>query len=214
MPLSPLITGERIATALGKTYSTLSATEQQRYTDAAAEASAAVRAFVDRDFEVNNAADPATTRTFEYDGSGMLEINDAVEVTGISVAVPFAQTFTPEQWEARPFNGPVYDYISLPSGIGLVSREMGFTRNLDRYEGPLRAEPTRVQVTARWGWPSVPANVQRAAVWTAINFIENPRPYISESIEGYSRTIGPAPTEAIPERAQALLMPFLRFTMV
>jgi hypothetical protein len=207
--LADLITPTLLYNALNVAPGDLSPQEVDKYAEAIAAASAAVRAWTDRNFEA--ATGTATTRTFEYDGSGVLEIDDCTSVTGVAVTVPNGvdRSLTPVEFSPRPFEGPIFDYITMSPSWGQISREMGFTRNLDRYEGPLGYQPT-IKVTATWGWPEIPADVRRAVIWTAVALVENPRPFISESIEGYSRTIGPAPFDAIPQRAAALLAPYTK----
>jgi hypothetical protein len=90
---------------------------------------------------------------------------------------------------------------------------MGFRRNVDvlAAEGRLRQPAAVLSVDATWGWPIIPTDVKQAAIWTAMSIKDNPGPWLTESIEGYSRTIGRSPSDAIPERAKMLLAPYLHW---
>lgn len=161
----------------------------------------AVRKYTDRDFA---AAPTTTTRTYRYDGSGYLDIDDVSSITAVTFQPGGS---TPSFWTAQPDDTPIYWWLELPS-IRQPSPEMGFTRNEDLFGSPLVAS---VAVTGTFGWPGgtggVPGEVKMAAVWTLAAWIDNPLPYVSESIEGYSRTqaLPAGIRDAIPQRAQSLL---------
>lgn len=160
------------------------------------------------------------TRSFEYDGSGYVDIDDAVSVTGIEASIPWASNyvFTADEWyplPARRDDSPVYWYLAVPGFPGGASPEMGFTRNADvlAAEGRWRSRPTTLQVTASWGWPEVPSDVKIAAKWALDDWIAR-RPETAapaESIESYSRgalgggNMSEAVAWAIPMRARDLL---------
>lgn len=173
-------------------------------------ASAAVLSYTDRDF-----ASAAVTeqRTYEWDGSGYVDIDDASAVTAVTLSWDSVDTAVPSsQWRAQPQTGPVYTYVVVPSKYGFGSPEMGFTRNLDVYaeENGIGYLPPLVKVDATWGWPVVPDDVKQAVVWTAAAMSENVTPFITESIENYSRTVGMAPRVALPDRAKDLLAVYQR----
>jgi hypothetical protein len=67
-----------------------------------------------------------------------------------------------------------------------------------------------VEVTAVWGWPEIPEDVQQAAVWTAAAFAEDARQITSESIEGFSRSMNTLAPTALPLRARDLLDQYRR----
>lgn len=205
--MADLTDTDRLYAALGIASGDLESSEVEKYENAIAAASDALRSWADRSFETPQVTE---TRTFQYDGSGFLSIDDCTDITDVSVVVPNAsdRPLVTAEYGMDP-SGNVIDYITLAPHWGLVSRQMGFAYNLDRYEGPLPGS-RQIKVTANWGWPAIPEAVQQAAVWTAIALAENPKPLISESIEGYSRTIGPAPFDAIPPRAMALLTPYTK----
>lgn len=202
-----LITLNELKVALG--VPTTTTNQDAKFSAAIEAATAAILVYTDRDFGTVDVTEP---RTFEYDGSGLLEIDDAETITAVSLAISnYTTTLTTEQWEAQPHRGAVYTYLLLPFGSLIASPQMGFKQNLDRYE-PFQTEPTIATVTATWGYNTVPADVKQAAIWTAISMSESPRPYTSEAIADYSHSSQPEryDVEAIPERARALLEPYRR----
>lgn len=182
-----------------------------------------IRAFTERDFGA-----PAVTeeRIFEYDGSGYLDIDDAVSISTVKLAYPLGTDITLEStdWTAKPArrdDSPVFTYIVMPGYVGATagSPEMGFTRNLDIYarERGSYALPANVKVTATWGWPEVPEAVQQAVVWTLEEWRSRPsgEGLTAESIEGWSRAWGTrqgasAAALAIPARARDVLAAYAK----
>lgn len=165
-----------------------------------------------RDFTLNVPADPATQREFIGEETGFTTIDDAVIGTATQVqtvdSTGVVTTLTPTQWLLQPGAAeyPVAWYVQTYPLLR-ESPYMGFARNMDVLyrEGRLgTTEQFLVRVTAKWGWPEIPGSVKQAAIWTTIAFMDNPKPYISEAISGYSRT-REAATDAIPGRARDLL---------
>lgn len=149
------------------------------------------------------------TRYFPYDGTGTLFIDDATSIASVRLE---GRLLSPSEWLTGPHNEPVVWWLDLPTFYDRRQGRdvMGFTHNGDKIDR-LLPSTIMVEVVGDWGWPYVPADVKQAAIWTATSLFENPSPYISESIEGYSRTIGPAPTAAVPTRAKAILEHYTRF---
>lgn len=207
-----LITLDRLLDALNKITADMEPQEIDKFESSIRAASAAVRAYTDRDFTLNTSG-VATARTFEYDDSGYIDIDDAQAVTGVMVTFPqggFPVTLTTNQWSAYPYNGPIYDNIIMYSPTYYAgSKEMGFTYNLDRYEGPVGPPPV-VEVTAIWGWLEIPEDVQQATVWTAAAFAEDARQVTSESIDSFSRSMNVLAPTALPLRARDLLDQYRR----
>jgi hypothetical protein len=190
-------------------------------------ASAAVLNYTERDFGA-----PVTTeqRTFVYDGSGYVDIDDAQAITTVTLSVPGAADLALEsdQWTAGPprrDDSPMFYYLELYTGWGLrgISPEMGFTRNVDVLyaEGRfLYARPT-VKVDATWGWSTIPEDVKIAVAWTIAEW--NSRPsgegVTAEAIVDYSRSYGgrtagaAAPLLAIPNRARDLLAHYAKINV-
>jgi hypothetical protein len=213
--MADLITLDILLDGLDKLLADLEPQEVDKYTFAIKAASAAVRSYTDRDFTLN-ASGIATVRTFEYDDSGYIDIDDAQTVTGVTVNFPyggFPQTLTTNQWQAQPYGGPIFDSIVLYSpSFYSMNREMGFTYNLDRYEGVVGPPPT-LDVTAIWGWTEIPADVQQATIWTAAAFTEDARQITSESIDSFSRSMNTLAPTALPMRARDLLDQYRRMVV-
>lgn len=181
----------------------------QRILQSIPEAEAAIFNMTNRTFDVAAPDAVATPRTFEYSESGIIELADAQHgsVTEITAG---GRILTAEEYsiEPSPEEYPVAWWLEMNQPGLSRSPEMGFTRNEDVVWREGRLQPlvdSPVTVTAIWGWPAVPMDVRRAAIWTVAAFMERPTPYVSESIAGYSRTSPNPLTVAIPARARALL---------
>lgn len=213
-----LISLERLKDALDIAENNTS--QDDKLARAIASASTAIINYTERKF-----ASPVVTETrnYLYDGSGALEIDDATAVTSVIVRYPNATplTLTGLQWFAEPVERPlgVYTWLVLPQVDaygGPVSREMGFTYNLDTYDGRMVTQPTTVDVAATFGWPLVPEDVQWATELTAVSISrEHSSDEASEGIEGYNRswfppTQGGVRQEAIPQKAKDLLATYVR----
>lgn len=128
-------------------------------------ASQAVLNYTDRDFGTSNVTED---RTFKYDGKGILEIDDAVSVTGV-----LGQAASLTNWMAMregPASVTAYSYLLLPRMTVPQHNEMAFTTNQDAAGLLYRARAfpyIDVVVSGTWGWPSVPADVQQATVLIA-----------------------------------------------
>lgn len=188
-----------------------------------ASASESVRNFCDRNLALFT-DEPQTPRQFRYEGYGSIEIDDCTSIASVST-VPttfaLARTLDPTEWFAQATGKPpVIDYVEFYTrflAIG-ASPEMGFKRNLDNY--PWVPYPTMVEVDAVWGWPTIPAIVKQATVWTCETYInfKGQSPYDSEAIASYSRSFNQFQprsrnlmvTQALPELAVAALQPFIR----
>lgn len=176
-------------------------------------ASAAVRSFTNRSFA---RANQTTTRTYQYDGSGWLEIDDASAITavvldGVTLSADYDFSLGPDRGVMTPDGGAIYEWIELRPGMG-QSPEMGFERNLDTlWLFGTRRRYAAAAVTGTFGWPQVPADVQEAAILTASALVETPEgPFDSRAIDSYSYSQGSAGRDAIPPRAKELLSPYRR----
>lgn len=188
--------------------------------------SQAIRAFTERDF---GAISVTETRLFEYDGSGYLDIDDAADIQAVAFTYPGGQEITlgVDDWSPMPTrrdDAPIYQYILMPGYVGETagSPEMGFGRNLDVYFRERRnwAIPSKVSVTATWGWPDIPGDVKMAAVWTLQEWSSRPsgEALTAEAIEGWSRSWGArggaaAASLAIPSRARDILVNYARVNL-
>lgn len=178
-------------------------------------ASDAIRAYTGRDF---GAAVVTEERTFEYDGSGFVDIDDASVITAVTLVPGFGAAdivLTTDDWYGGPIrrdDAPLFTYVKLTNS-GYVSPEMGFNRNLDVYFRDHRFDPSPrlVKVNGTWGWASTPGDVQMAAIWTLQDWEsrDGGDGLTAESIEGYSRSWAARGAQsaamAIPDRARDLL---------
>lgn len=184
-------------------------------------ASQAVEAFTGRTFVVSTGV--STPRTYQYDGSGFLDIDDCTAVTGIEINIPNAPNYVMQtaEWTAMPDNGVVFYYVILHGGPNVfgISPQMGFTYNLDRYDGFPSVKPSTVSVTATWGWPAIPDAVKLAVALTVSEFVSasssgRGEGLTAEAIADWSRSwgtrTGGSVALAIPNRARDLLAPFTR----
>lgn len=203
MAVGDLITWDYVKLALGQTDNA----QQAKYEDAIADASVAIRQYTGRDFAIEEAVD---TRTYSYDADGFLEVDDIVagSVTDVKIdgiSIPLTQAVF------QPTGQTHYTWVELPARG--QSPAMGFMRNEDRYVAMFGSRPTVVTITATFGWPEVPLDVRRAALWTVMAFSDNPNATISESIAGYSRTVANPNTAAIPARAKDILENYRRIKL-
>src|SRR4051794_14536008 len=184
-------------------------------------ASSAIRSYTQRALGL-----PIQTeeRTFDYDGSGVVEIDDVVNVTAVVVG---ASTLAPASYILRPRsapeNGYPYFWLEITPAPG-GSPEMGFTSNLDRFPFRALSTPLTVKVTGDFGWPTPPDFVKQATVWTVDEWLRDisgggeSGPLSGESIADFSQswavaaraTAGTGVLSALPERARDVLDPISR----
>lgn len=217
-----LVSLEEYKEAIGETNSA----NDDVHADAIEAASAAILAYTDRDF---GAPVVTATKDYAYLGGGFLNIDDCTAVTEVTLG---GSVMTSTAYRAKS-EGPsaaagIYSYLELPvfdwrSGSARASLgEMGFMQNWDRLfllSQPANFNEIAATVTADFGWPVVPKDVQRAAIWTAGEF-ENVTgtaggagDLASKSVAEVSETwfadtpqqAGSAPQEAIPANARAIL---------
>lgn len=209
-----LISLEQLRVAHGVPKSTSDPELDAKYEQAIRGASAAIRSYTDRAFGVPT---KTSTKLYEYDSSGFIDIDDAMEVK--TVAFRFGALTLPLDefyWRPEPQAGPPYEYMTIPHWAGIYSPQMGFRYNLDvisKERGWPGLIPL-IAIEAVWGWPEIPADVEEAAILTAAAFALKPDAFVGESIENYSYTMGTRSSmkaEAIPDRARDLLNTFVRF---
>jgi hypothetical protein len=180
--------------------------------------SRAVRAYAGRSFVL---ADPTpSVRTFLYDGSGFLDLDDCSSVTLVTTDAGVAgQTFSLDttQYTVMPQDdSEVFYYLVVNGGPFGISPEMGFRYNLDTIG--LKPKDPMISVTATWGWPEIPDDVKLATAMTINEFMGseagNSEGLSSEAIAGWSRSWGGRSSGymalAIPNRARDLLSNYQR----
>lgn len=180
--------------------------------------SKAIQSYTDRRFDAQGGS---VDRVFQYDGSGLLDIDDCISVVSVSTDAGYAggplYDLDPQEYTALPYRESADDdphyYIQFNWFPGRYSGEMGFRRNLDTMD--IVGGPVLVTVRATWGWPEVPADVKLAAAWTIHDSLNTPgnNDLRNESIEGFSRGWGLADSTAnlaLPARARDLLNNYIR----
>jgi hypothetical protein len=177
--------------------------------------SEAIRTYTGRDLGLPVAVEE---RTYFYDGSGFVDIDDATDVTLVKFAYPYSApdiTLTTDDYTVR--DSPVYTYIELPGYTGHPwgSPEMGFKFNLDTYvrDRGAYALPKQVKVDGTWGWAEVPDDVKMAAAWVIQSWATRASTdnMTSEAIEGWARSWGNKTASlAIPEAARDILSAYTR----
>ena len=176
--------------------------------------SAAIRRLTDRDFGI---AASNETRTYQYNGGGILDIDDCSVVT----AVTLDGRGLAEETDYRPQrdnDGP-YFYLDLYiAPRNPTSPEMGFTRGEDTpYAGPRYAHGTAlVAVTGEFGWTPVPEDVKLAAIEMIRSAANLPSTDLqSESIAeySYSNVSDTYNDGRWPVRAVELLRPYRRINL-
>jgi len=209
MAQSEIITLNQLKDSLGIPYS--DTTKDLKLEQAISSATSAIRTYLDRDFGTSVVTEE---REFVYDGSGILEMDDCAlnSITKVTVA---ERQLSTREFLAQPMRrSAVHYWMVLAPSYG-ISPAMGFTWNLDTYY--LYANPItytlRVKVTADWGWPQIPDDIQQAAIYTAAAMAESPKPYMSQNFESYSVQMPTPFNEAIPARAKSLLDPYQRIRL-
>jgi hypothetical protein len=178
-------------------------------------AAIAIKNYTDRDFERDEVTE---AREYLYDGSGVLEIDDAKNITEVRV-VQTNLVIAADTYQAQTQTGKI-TWLELPDRAGrfATSPEMGFERNLDRLWWTVSAEP-KIRVTATFGWADaeVPQDIKLAAMWAIQAWLSSSGPggggLEAESIATFSRnwdipSTGNEP--ALPGRSRDLLDPYRR----
>lgn len=96
----------------------------------------------------------------------------------------FATTLAASAYLLEPVNAPFEPTGAAP--YTMIRRLSGSWPKA--YSGSGRQD--RVQVTARYGWPTIPAPVREACLALTVNGLENPTGVRAEAIDGYSVSYG------------------------
>lgn len=175
----------------------------------------AIIRYTGRDFK---AAQAIETRTYMYDGSGILETDDFVDVSGV---ISEGTSLAAINYVPGPREGETFYWLDF-AGVPRQSPAMGFTRNLDTiFEREVRLgkrQYVNVQVTAKFGWPGgAPGSVVQAAVWLVDEFRKKEGTQGDIQAEGiadlnfvYQRI---SEESTLPARITALLAPYRRVAL-
>lgn len=196
--MADLITLDELLVARGDDPAQIDSKTADRYEWLIGVASALARSYTGRDF---GAPQLTEQRSFQYDNSGYLDIDDASAISAVafvdSAGVASDNVLQSNQWFPQPSlrdDAPVYWYLILPGAPGSpgFSPEMGFTYNADVYYAEHQRGagiPQMVKVTGTWGWPTVPVDIKQATIWAIEDWInrDSGEGLASEAIAGYAR---------------------------
>ena len=147
-----------------------------------------VSRYCDREFESSGAT--PLTRTFLHEGSGLVNLApfDAREVSAVTAGgVELAE----DDWTEWP----------IPQRDGVISHLL--LPDVGRRE--------KVEVTGLWGWPAVPASVERAATIGVAYMLRTTSQWMSNELDvdaglGGARVV-------LPGAARAMLSSFKRYSV-
>lgn len=182
-------------------------------TMALAGAEDAVLRYTGRDFTT---AETVQTKTYTYNGSGILAVDDVVTVSALTVN---DATVTDDYYFLGPAaDGPPYSLIEIDA-CGFGSPLMGFTRNLDTLM-PWRRRRGRAAVTGTFGWPgAAPGSVKMAVAYLVDEFAPehagDSTGLQAEGIDSYNVVYQAAEADQtgedrLPPRVEQLLSNFIR----
>lgn len=161
-----------------------------------------VNSYCGRDF---NDAGTATARTFHLTGQ-VAVVDDFHTTTGLVVKTDsgndgtFETTWSASDYQLEPLNGVAN---------GLTGWPYTKIRFVDRYVYRTRGGRPVVEVTAQWGWASVPAPVKKATMIQAARLFK--RRHSPEGILGGSEQFGAVRVGSrLDPDVQALLDPYRR----
>jgi hypothetical protein len=190
-------------------------------TQAIEAASAAIINYAHRDFGSETVTED---RTFTYDGSGILNIDDAADVNSVrweTATTPMVGAAWSAKSEGPPSARAVYTYLVLPE-FQRVSGEMGFEYNLDTLmqRGYALNFEADIVVNADWGWPVVPHDVQQATIFETVDLVSAVESSaegltaksVAEVSEAYFAPTGAAAAggEPLSSRSRRLIDPYKR----
>lgn len=159
------------------------------------EASRAIDQHCDRRFYADAAA---TARLFVAPTSEVVMVDDISTTTNLVIKIDssgdgtYATTLTSSQYQLEPING-------LAKGSPITSiRSVGISL-------PTTAAPAGVQVTAKWGWPSVPSPVTSACILLAGRLVKRGDSLLG--VAGFG-DLGAISVRAIDPDVERLLRPY------
>ncbi len=160
------------------------------------EASRVIDNHCDRRFYADTTA---TARIFQANASDLVFVDDISVSSGLIVKTDsagdgsYATTLTGSQFQTEPLNA--------------VSKGLPITRIGATLPGtfPTRATPAGVQITAKWGWPTVPAPIRSAAVLLAGRLVKRGDSLLG--VAGFG-DLGAITVRAIDPDVERMLRPY------
>ena len=161
-----------------------------------AEASRVIDNHCDRRFYADATA---TARIFQANADDLVFVDDISTTTGLVVKTDssgdgtYATTLTGSQFQSEPLNA---------AAKGLPITRIGAT-----IPGtfPTRATPAGIEVTAKWGWPTVPAPIRSAAVLLAGRLVKRGDSLLG--VAGFG-DLGAITVRAIDPDVERMLRPY------
>lgn len=160
-----------------------------------------VTGYCQRDF---NAAGAATARVFYPDHSCIVNVDDISTTTGLIVKTDsgddgtYETTWSASDYQLEPLNQVV---------AGVTGWPYTRIRAVDLQRFPSSSHHAPVQVTANWGWPSVPSTVKKATLIMAARFYK--RRFSPEGVLGGFDAFGPVRVGSRTDPdVEALLLPY------
>jgi hypothetical protein len=141
----------------------------------------------------------ATARLFVASESTTVVVDDISSTSGLVVKTDstgdgtYATTLTAAQFQAEPLN-------AISRGVPITMIRTTATDLL-----PTTAAPAGVQVTARWGWPSIPEPVQSACVILAGRLVKRGDSLLG--VAGFG-DLGAITVRSIDPDVQRMLAPY------
>lgn len=159
------------------------------------EASRAIDTYCDRRFYADGTA---TARTYVAIDDELIHVDDISSTSGLVIKTDsagdgtYATTLTSTQYQLEPLNA-----IAKGNPIRSI-RTVGL-------QFPTRQAPAGVQVTAKWGWPSVPSPVTSACILLAGRLVKRGDSLLG--VAGFG-DLGAITVRAIDPDVERMLRPY------
>jgi hypothetical protein len=140
----------------------------------------------------------ATARLYVPPVSDLVMVDDISTTTGLVVKIDsngdgtYATTLTASQYQLEPVNG-----LAKGSPVTMI-RAINTAM-------PIRSAPAGVQVTAKWGWPSVPSPVTSACILLAGRLVKRGDSLLG--VAGFG-DLGAITVRAIDPDVERMLRPY------
>lgn len=166
------------------------------FSDRISEASRVIDDYCNRRFYADTTA---TARVFVASESSSVLVDDIADTTGLVVKTDtagdgtYATTLTAADFQCEPLNA--------------ISRGVPITRIATTASGrfPTTLAPAGVQVTAKWGWPTIPQPIQSACVILAGRLVKRGDSLLG--VAGFG-DLGAITVRSIDPDVQRMLAPY------